>query len=43
MTAVNHANPMTNGESLWLRLAGLRLVIEAYDGLAARRIKWKKM
>src|SRR5438093_3782201 len=31
MTAVNHANPMTNGESLWLRLARLPLVIEAYE------------
>src|SRR5690242_16806142 len=28
---VSHANPMTNGESLWPRLAGLPLVIEGFE------------
>src|SRR5215217_1972991 len=31
MTAVNHASPTMNGESLWPRLAGLPLVIEACE------------
>jgi hypothetical protein len=37
MTAVNRASPAISGESLWPRLAGLPLVIEAceYDRLHA--------
>jgi hypothetical protein len=37
MTAVSPASPTMNGESLWPRLAGLPLVIEAceYDRLHA--------
>ncbi|MGZ6576013.1 MAG: hypothetical protein ACXVHJ_34030, partial [Solirubrobacteraceae bacterium] len=37
MTAVNPASPTMNGESLWPRLAGLPLVVEAceYDRLHA--------
>jgi hypothetical protein len=37
MTAVNPASPPMNGESLWPRLAGLPLVVEAcqYDRLHA--------
>jgi hypothetical protein len=31
MTAVNAASPTMNGESLWPRLAGLPLVIEACE------------
>jgi hypothetical protein len=31
MTAVNGASPTMNGESLWPRLAGLPLVIEACE------------